>query len=210
MVPTRIAMNPRTILQQGTTILDAVLVPRGFGFEFRSEGLGSGGTFAWGEYVRDDRRLELHFRYSLGLVTYHAAKFTLDHAQYMAALGAARRAAYPGFSNDPLDAFRDLSYDLVQFAAADFLDGSASIFTEAAEVVAADAPRRQREYMAWATGDLSSRERARQRFHAGDYAEARRLLEDLKYPDLATKTELEMLRIARARTRPWWQRLNDR
>src|SRR5262245_53172019 len=123
-------MNPRTTLRRGAAILDAVLVPRGFRFEFRGHDLGSGGEFAWGEYVRGDRRLELHFRYSLGLVTYHAAELTLDHSRYMAALGAAERAAYPGFSNDPLAAFRDLAHDLLQFAAADFLDGSATVFTE--------------------------------------------------------------------------------
>jgi len=194
-------MNPRTILEQGTAILDPVLLPRGFRFQFRGEDVGSGGAFAWGEYVRGDRRLELHFRYSLGLVTYHIGDLALAHTLYMVALGVAKEAAYPGFSDDPLAAFRDLSHDLEQLVAGDFLDGSGISFQHAAARVAAEAPLRQRERMAWAVGDLEARERARQRFHSGDYAGARTLLEGLQYPDLTTTIEREMLRLARARTR---------
>jgi hypothetical protein len=194
-------MNPRTILEQGTAILDPVLVPRGFRFELRGEDVGSGGAFAWGEYVRGERRLELHFQYSLGMVTYHIDELALGHEPYMAALGAITQAKYPGFSDDPLAAFRDLLHDVAQLAAGDFLDGSGDVFRHAAKIVAEGAPQRQREHMAWATGDVAKRELARQRFHSGDYAAARALLEDLEYPDLVTRTEQEMLRLARARTR---------
>lgn len=194
-------MNPRTILTSGTTILDAALVPHGFHFEFRGEDVGSGGAFAWGEYVRGDRRLELHFRHSLGLVTYHVGDLAIAHSPYMVALGCDQAARYPGVADDPLAGFRDLAHDLANLAAADFLAGSADILREAASVAAADAPRRHREYMAWAAGDLEKRQRARQRFHAGDYAAARALLESLEYPDLATTVELQMLKLAQTRTR---------
>jgi hypothetical protein len=73
------AMTPREILLRGKEELDPLLTPQGFYFEFRSEGPSSGGPFAWGEFVRGDRRLELHFRDSLGLVRlYKAIKFP-DH-----------------------------------------------------------------------------------------------------------------------------------
>lgn len=66
-------MTPREVLERGVAILDSVLAPAGFRFVLREEGRGSGGDFAWGEYVRGERRLELHYRYSLGNVVYHAA-----------------------------------------------------------------------------------------------------------------------------------------
>lgn len=58
-------MTPKETLLAGVNVLDSVLRRAGFVFEFREEDRGSGGDFAWGEYVRDNRRLELHCRYSL-------------------------------------------------------------------------------------------------------------------------------------------------
>src|SRR5690349_10506424 len=136
-------MNPRTILEDGAAVLHNVLAPHGFHFEFREEALGSGGHFAWGEFVRDDRRLELHFRFSLGLVSYHIGELALEHTSYMAALGVKGRARYPRVANDPLGAFHDLAHDLGELAASDFLAGPASVLRAAAEAAAADAPRRQ-------------------------------------------------------------------
>ena len=190
----------RVNLVRRVAILDDVLVPHGFRFHFRDEGTGSGGPFAWGEYVRGERRLEIHFRYSLGLVTYQLGARSLAHAAYITALGAAERARYPAASEDPLDAFRDLAHDLSDVIAPDFLEGSGDILRREAARLAADAPGRQREHLARAVGDVEKRERARERFHAGDYAAARALLEDLRYPDLATIAERRMLEVARSRT----------
>jgi hypothetical protein len=81
----------------------------------------------------------------------------------------------------------------------EFTTGSATTFRTAAEADAAAAPHRQREYMAWAVGDLQKREEARRRFHAHDYEAACALLESLKYPDLATRAERRMLVLARER-----------
>ncbi len=57
-------------LLAGAAILESVLLRYGFVFEFRDEREGAMGPFAWGEFVRGDRRL--HYRRGLGLVTYHA------------------------------------------------------------------------------------------------------------------------------------------
>lgn len=58
-------IDPKTILINGAKILEQVLGPHGFEFRFQSEGQSSGGLFACGQFVRGDRALELHFRYSL-------------------------------------------------------------------------------------------------------------------------------------------------
>ena len=105
-------VDPKEALLDGAKILDPVLLPKGFQFQFRKEGKGSGGNFAWGEFVRKDRRLELHFRQSLGLVRYHVGDQSASHESYMQELGAWDQCRYPGFSEVPAAAFHDLAHDL--------------------------------------------------------------------------------------------------
>src|SRR3954467_12336148 len=116
-------MQPVAALEAGAVILDPVVVPTGFAFELLESGRSSGGDYAYGEYVRGDRRLELHFRHSLGLVTYHVGSNALSHEAYMKALGVRpSEAQYPGYSEDPLDGFRHLAADIIAFGD-DFLRG---------------------------------------------------------------------------------------
>ena len=117
-------MNPAATLHVGCEILDPVLTVHGFVRRPIESGPGSGGPFARTEYLRTDRRLELHFRYSLGLVTYHLGGSAISHDAYMrAVLGTRGANQYPGFSQDPLDGFRHLRHDLQQFCG-EFLSGS--------------------------------------------------------------------------------------
>ena len=121
-------MNVPEILHAGCRILDEVMRPSGFKFIEGRSGPSSGGDYACGEYVKDDRRLEIHFRGSLGLVTYHLGSLSLLHEAYMRALlGRNGGNQYPGFSDDPLDGFRHLSYDLTHFCG-DFLSGPGEEF----------------------------------------------------------------------------------
>lgn len=96
----------------------------GFAFVPLASGKSSRGWSASGEFRRERageiRRLELHFRHSLGLVTYHLDGTSLSHSDYMRALKATNQ--YPGFSDEPLDGFRHLLNDLERYAG-DFLDG---------------------------------------------------------------------------------------
>ena len=77
--------------------------------------------------------MELHFRHSLGQVTYHLDDVSLAHADYMRALQVSN--AYPGFSDDPVDGFRHLLSDLTNYAE-DFLKGPGEQFTRCAEQAA--------------------------------------------------------------------------
>ena len=121
-------MNALETFRTGCKILDEVLNPHGFFLVEGASGESSGGNFARGEYVRGNRRLEAHFRYSLGLVTYHLGDLSLTHESYMRALlGKNGGNQYPGFSNNPLDGFRHLSYDLAHFCG-NFLNGSGEEF----------------------------------------------------------------------------------
>lgn len=124
-------MNPVDVLRDGAGELAAILDQHGFQFVETDSGRGSGGPFAAGEFRRDDRRLELHFRYSLGLVAYHVGTDSLDHADLIRSVSASEAIQesprYPGFSEDPLDGFRHLRADLVRFGAV-FTHGSSSDF----------------------------------------------------------------------------------
>ena len=121
------------ILKAGVAILDDLMRSHGFVYRSTSAGVGSGGSFASGEFRRADRGLELHFRGSLGLVTYHLGCATLSHEDYMwSVLGNRWASHYPGFSDDPMDGFRHLLLDLEQYGS-DFLRGSDSDFMKHVE-----------------------------------------------------------------------------
>jgi hypothetical protein len=125
--------GPSEVLAQGCAALDAVLGAHGFSFKEGSAGPGSGGPFASGAYANGDRILEIHFRHSLGLVTYHFGQRSVDHESYMrAVLGNAGGNRYPGFSDDPISGFRNLAYDLENFATA-FLKGDFKEFAHCAD-----------------------------------------------------------------------------
>jgi len=189
--------SPKEALLDGAKILDAVLLPKGFRFQFREEGKGSGGNFACGEFVREDRRLELHFRQSLGLVRYHVGDQSAFHESYMRELGGWDQCRYPGFSEDPAAAFHDLAHDLG--LADDFLSGSAAVLRTAAATEASDTAAQNKRDMAGYVGDVRQRQQLRQRFREGRYGQVVALAETLKYPDQMTESERRMVEIARKR-----------
>jgi hypothetical protein len=122
--------SPIQILREGCKILDPLMNEHGFSFIDGGSGRGSGGPYASGIYTNADRKLEIHFRYSLGLVTYHFKHASIDHESYMRALlGEKSGNKYPGFSDDPLAAFHDLAYDMQSFAGA-FLKGDFEQFAD--------------------------------------------------------------------------------
>jgi len=122
-------MQADEALAAGMQLLIPLMPTHGFHFVPLASGKGSGGWSASGEFRRERgaelRRVELHFRYSLGLVRYHVNDVSLSHSDYMRAVNAKNR--YPGFSDDPLDGFRDLLHDLESYAG-DFLGGPGDEF----------------------------------------------------------------------------------
>jgi hypothetical protein len=120
-------LGSKAMLLRGAEILGEVLQPAGFAFEFRGSGEGSGGLFAWGEFVREDRRVEIHFRHTLGMVAYHVGAAKLTHEDYLKCLGVYEKRHFPDFPKHPLDSFKELSRDLREFCT-DFVAGDASKF----------------------------------------------------------------------------------
>src|ERR1700730_13866704 len=89
--------TPSEILRKGRAALDPILGAHGFTFKEGPSGRSSGGPAASGIYVNGNRTLEIHFRFSLGLVTYHFGERSVDHEPCMrAVLGNAGGNRYPG------------------------------------------------------------------------------------------------------------------
>jgi hypothetical protein len=106
-------MNPKEELINGVRELEPILQPYGFTFALETAALSSGGHSASGAFLDGNKGLELHFRYSLGLVSYQVGGIKIDHADFIAAQGG--KGNYPGFSTKPVDAFRHLADDLKSY-----------------------------------------------------------------------------------------------
>jgi hypothetical protein len=132
--------DPRAILEEGAKLLRPVLEHHGFAFVAGDSGASSGGLFASGEFVRGDRRLELHVRHGLGLVRYHVGEATLDHESYLRDGGHWSKRSYPDFSSDPIQGFVALAKDLAAFFP-DFLGGDGRAFRALAAEQARDTGR---------------------------------------------------------------------
>lgn len=190
-------MGPKHLLTKGVQILEPLLRSSGFRFRFGRSGAGSGGRFASGEFVRKDRRLELHFRYSLGLVRYHVDQESASHESYMRELNVWDQCQYPGFSDNPMDAFAALAHDL-SFAD-DFLDGSGAVLRQAAAKKAANTAAREADLKAGYAGDKRKINQLRQYFREKRYSEVVRLASELKYPDRMSGSERKMIEVAQRR-----------
>jgi len=125
--------SPTKLLERGVAELAAVLGPAGFEFIQSDEGTDSGGPFASGEFLKGDRRLELHVRSSLAGVRYHFGDESLSHEDLVRGVGAIEgitaEAEYPGFSSDAMAGFHHLRHDLDRFGAI-FLHRGAKAFRE--------------------------------------------------------------------------------
>jgi hypothetical protein len=124
-------MTPKEILDRGLPELAAVLEPAGFVFIDAGDQLDSGGPSAGGDFLRGDRRLEIHVRHALGQVRYYFGDYVISHEDFVRGVRGTDRIdgpnQYPGFSDDPLAGFRHLRADLERFGAV-FLTGGARAF----------------------------------------------------------------------------------
>jgi hypothetical protein len=189
-----VVLSAKDALLEGAEILGRILFPNGFKFRFGGEENGSGGKSAWGEFVRKDRRLELHFRRGLGLVRYHIRRWNASHESYMRELEAWPQCRYPGFSEDAIDAFHELAHDL-NFAE-DFITGRAARLKQAAAMEKISAESRKAQFMAGYVGDTRKREQLRSSFREKRYGDVVNLARALKYPNLMTESERKMVEIA--------------
>ena len=90
--------QPIEILCEGRRVLDPVLCQHGFSFVDGPSGKSSAGPYASGAYVNGDRKLEIHYRHALGLVTYSLRReISRSRILYARSARKCRLKQIPGF-----------------------------------------------------------------------------------------------------------------
>ena len=191
--------SPRDQLARGVEILAPALEQHGFVYAPSHAGVGSGGHFASGNFTRNSRKLSLHHRWGLGIVTFGVEEFVSPHADYVSFLGVGDRSTLlwmPLASG--LDRYHALRFD-IETLFGDFTTGDASMLTAAARKYAPRMAIVGIQLNAEAVGDIEKRRLARDAFNDRHCAEAIELLDSIVYPELLTGSETRMLEIARSR-----------
>ena len=119
--------SPEEQLRAGAAILCELLEPAGFTFALLTVGNSSGGRFAIGEFIRGDHRLELHYRFGLGIVIYHVGDCSLSHTEMMRSQGFSKQAEFPTVLDKSLRGFDAVLSDLRNYGGP-FLDADATQF----------------------------------------------------------------------------------
>jgi len=197
---TKIKMNlkPEQLLINGAEILSTYLSSLDFKFKLIETGHGSGGDFAHGQFFNEDRMIDLHFRWSLGLVSYKINDLILSHEDYIELVDKHGQNKYPNFSDDPLDAFRCLLFDLKELLN-DFTEKNAAAFRQKAADKIKDLNKNQvlksnadkKIY----SGDQRLIDQIRTEFKKGNYSQVNKLKIRIQNPELLTATEKRLLEI---------------
>ncbi len=85
------------LLKEGRKLIDPIMEANGFHWVPGPAGKSSGGNFDSGEYVKNDRRLELHFRHFLGLIIYRIGSNSLTHESTCGMLLVQEKTNIPDF-----------------------------------------------------------------------------------------------------------------
>ncbi len=187
------------MMTEGATHLASVLDPLGFTFRVVRTGPSSGGPFCEAEFAGVNRRVELHFRHSVGMVRWHIGDISASHGAYMEALG--RSASYPRSQDDEMEAFGCLARDF-SLIRTDFIEGDGGVLAKAAVAEEAHNAARHRKLIVGYVGDTAARSHARDAFRSEDYAEVMKLLGGLRYPSEMTPAEKKMYTMALKRANP--------
>lgn len=191
---------PENYLNDGASILSTYLRPLGFKFEFLGTGNGSGGEYAFGHFIKIGRffsktkRIELHFRGSLGFVTYFNGDLEISHTDYIDLVDKHGQNKYPNFSENPLDAFHCLLWDL-QNLLNDFTENNAKVFRQKSSQI-----KKQQQLLEQArtkdySGDQNLIKQARIEFRKGNYKEVDKLKHQIKHPELLSDTEKKLFEL---------------
>ena len=197
-------MTPEQHLSEGVKVLSPYLEPLGFRFELKGTGKSSGGTFAYGHFIKRgrlfgrQRKIELHFRFSLGLVSYTVGDLVLSHQDFVDLLDKHGKNKYPNFSDDPQDAFHCLLWDIKNILN-DFTEHKAVIFRQKAskrlKEIRKGQEAMQQNDLKNSSGDQCLINKASIAFKKGHYREVDRLKQQLKYPALLSRTEQKLFEL---------------
>lgn len=184
-------------LEHGASLLVPLLGPYGFVFAVETFGNSSGGPYAVGNFTCGSRSIWLHHRQGLGHVVYQIDNLSLEHEQYLSALGVAKQSRFLWLPKEIGDErYTSLRLDLERYLS-EFLTGSAEVFLQASKQAANSSLAIQTELMAHATGDTRKRQIARDAFHDKRYEEGLKIIASLTMPESLTPSEIMLVKIAR-------------
>ena len=123
---------------------------------------------------------------------YHVGAESASHDYYMRELGVREQCHYPGFSEDPEEAFLGLAHDLA--FADDFLTGNGALLRQAAKRESSDNAARNADLMA--LGDKRKVEHLRSCFRQGKYEDALAEFKRLEYPERLSESDRKMVELA--------------
>ncbi|HRE56691.1 MAG TPA: hypothetical protein PLW09_02635 [Candidatus Kapabacteria bacterium] len=191
-------LTPEQHLLDGVKILSTYLDPLGFHFKLEGTGQSSGGHFAYGQFVNGDRAIELHYRWSLGLVSYKVGNLALGHEEYINLLDKHGQNQYPNYSDEPNDAFRCLRFDLENLLV-DFTENNAILYKQKApdkifEIERQQAIKNNANKKIY-SGDQRIIDQAKAEFKNGNYLQVDKLKRQIQHPDLLTETEKKIFEL---------------
>ena len=172
----------------------------GFKFELIATGKGSGGHFSYGHFIKEGasfgetKRIELHFRYSLGLVGYYIDDVGLSHQEYIDFVGKHGQSKYPNFSDNPQDAFNCLLWDL-QNLLNDFTENDARIFKQKMADIRHQQGMSNEIYNRECSGEPKLIESAKAAFKKGNYEDVDKIKQQLRYPELLSPSEKKLFEL---------------
>ncbi len=194
-------MGPKEQLNIGVEILNPYLNFWEFKFELMGGGKGSGGDFAWGQFQRDERKIELHFRRSLGGVTYKVRDLSLSHVDYFDILDKKGFNRYPDFSEDVVESFNLLLSDIEMYLCYDFIFDEGKIFKlKGVSKIKKYEEEQYYQNKRW-SGDNNTLKQARSELRLKNYKTVQLLEKKIHYPDLLTDSERKMFQISRIKLR---------
>jgi hypothetical protein len=191
-------LTPEQQLSDGVKILSTYLEPLGFHFKLLGTGQSSGGHFVYGQFVCGDREIELHYRWSLVLVSYKVGNLALGHEDYINLLDKHGQNKYPNFSDNSQDAFTCLKFDLENLMK-DFAENNASLFRQKAqekvfEIEKQQAIKNNAEKKIY-SGDQRIIDQAKVEFKNGNYLQVDKLKRQIQNPDLLTTAEKKIFEL---------------
>ncbi len=191
-------LKPEQLLIKGAEILSTYLSSLNFNFNLIETGKGSGGHFAHGQFINEDKTIDLHFRWSLGLVSYKINNLILSHEDYIDLVGQHGQNKYPNFSDNPLDAFHCLLFDLKNLLN-DFTENNALIYRQKAPDKIKDLEKTQllknNADKKLYSGDQRLIEKIKIEFKNGNFLKVDKLKNQIKHPEFLTATELRLFEI---------------
>lgn len=194
--------NKQEDFESGIAIVSPFFVSRGYSLTILDAFTDKEGVYYSARFSRSIRAVSFTHLYSLSAITYTLGDAFIEHTAYTAALGVAESAYFPSFADDSVSGYRAWLDDL-QSIIEPYFSGSESGFIHLATaymIEEAKQHERDTQHQNYhAVQEPLLKARARTLFQQRRYAEVMRLEEQIRFPELLSRSERLFFQIARER-----------